>query len=52
MITSPSHSDAIQVSPRRLHVRGAAPAIAAVACIVAAAALWHLIIGTALGALR
>jgi hypothetical protein len=52
MITSPAHSDPIEVSARQLHVRGAVPAIAAVACIVASAALWHLVIGTALAALR
>jgi hypothetical protein len=51
MITSPVHSNAIEASPRQLHLRRAAPAIAAVACIIASAALWHIIIGTALGAL-
>lgn len=52
MITSPVHSDAIKVPAREMHARSAAPAIAAVVGIIASAALWHIVIGTALGALR
>jgi hypothetical protein len=35
-----------------MDVRRAVPAIAAVACIVAAAALWHVVIVAAFGTLR
>jgi hypothetical protein len=50
--TSHPHSDAVEVAPREIDAREAAPAIAAVVCIVAAVALWHVVIATALGAVR
>ena len=52
MITSHPHTDAVKAAPRAIDARRAVPAIAAVACIVAAAALWHVVIATALGAVR
>jgi hypothetical protein len=52
MITSHTHSDAVGGAPRDIDVRGAVPAIAAAACIMAAAGLWHVVIATALGAVR
>jgi len=51
MITTTSQSDAIEVAARRIEIRGAGPSVAAVAGILVAVALWHAVIGTALGAL-
>jgi hypothetical protein len=51
MITSHLHPDAVEAARPDMNVRAAVPAIAAVACIAAAAALWHLVIAAALGAL-
>ena len=51
MITSHSHSDAVEAARPDVNVREAVPEIAAVACIVAAAALWHLVIAAALSVL-
>lgn len=51
MITSHTHSDAVEAARPDVNVREAVPAIAAVACIVAAAALWYVVIDWALGAL-
>jgi hypothetical protein len=51
MTTSTPHSNAIEAPLWQIQVAGAVPLVAAVACILAAAALWHAIITTALGAL-
>jgi hypothetical protein len=51
MIIPTPHSNAIEAPPWQIQVAGAVPSVAAVACILAAAAFWHAIIATALGAL-
>jgi hypothetical protein len=52
MINSHSYSDTVEVAPHDIDARRAVPAIAAIACIVVAFGLWHVVIATALGALR
>jgi len=52
MITSHPHADAVAVVPRNIDARRTVPAIAALVCMIATAAIWHVVIATALGAGR